>query len=316
MPKAGLYFFAVMTFLVTAPASASELLEALQREIRIDWLGEARPFSLNLYFARKESDAAYYVGTATELPGDPFHWENLIYARVTEAKGGKLKLEVLREEVGLRIVTELDPAGAPGSPIGPLDAARIRVTDEVYSSEPDGGTSIYWLNHEIIGSVETPGLLIQQAPLTSADPSRQILGSVTIRSAIEFDPCDGCEHGDQFFISDQQAGLTVNVVRAEFGRYFTRDCPGEPHRWLDFLLEKGVPFTYVGRITALTSDSWEGLFWTAVEGGTLFLGTAPSPEYELVPFLDSLDPKGEFIDYRDGVLTFLTPDAEEIQIEL
>lgn len=139
-------------------------------------------------------------------------------------------------------------------------------------------------------------------------------------SNIEYYPCDGCEHGDQFFISNEFA--TINVINMDFGDFYVPTCGEKLHPWLAQLFELEVPFMYYGTINAGSSDLWEGedSHWMA-DKGQLTIGT--KKENLVRRFLESLvtraalengeDPlkawdtvikNGRFISYQDGILTF------------
>lgn len=139
-------------------------------------------------------------------------------------------------------------------------------------------------------------------------------------SPIEYNPCDGCEHGDQFMISTKFA--TINVINMDFGDFYTPTCDEELHPWLQQIFSLNVPFMYYGTINAAVSDLWEGHgdHWMAAEG---ILSIGSKKENKVSRFLESMifraaqasgeDPlavwdkiieKGQFVAYENGILTF------------
>ncbi len=139
-------------------------------------------------------------------------------------------------------------------------------------------------------------------------------------SEIDYRACDGCEHGDQFFISTKYG--QINIVHQDFGTFYTPTCDEELHPWLAQLIELKVPFTYYGTIDASSSDLWEGTqdHWMAAKG-LLLIGTKKENQFarfmQLVIFkaaeslganplveYEKIIKNGKFVNYVDGVLNF------------
>lgn len=194
-------------------------------------------------------------------------------------------------------------------------------------------------------AIETPGNNSYHYQFTPKGPAKKIfvevksplLGKsnlvevITRTGPMDFNPCDGCEHGDQLVLKN------INVIAMDLGKYYEGDCEGKFHRLLAQLLvynsteEKdglSVPFTYKGNINFDTSDLVEDIdsLWNADEHGKLTIGTTSIP----VPrFIESMvykvaakmkkDPnaiwedvmdKGEFTTFSKNVLTFKYKDVE------
>lgn len=139
-------------------------------------------------------------------------------------------------------------------------------------------------------------------------------------SPIEYLACDGCEHGDQFFITSKFGD--INVVFQDFGALYTPTCDEELHPWLSKLIDLKVPFTYYGSIDASSPDLWEGLndHWMAAKGSLLigsknenvfsrfmqlliFKAAEAAGENPLAAYDDVIE-KGQFVDFKDNVLSF------------
>lgn len=153
---------------------------------------------------------------------------------------------------------------------------------------------------------------------------------VTRTGSLDFNPCDGCEHGDQMLVNG------INVVDLDFGAYYTADCSGTVHRLLGQLLEfdpnnenednngLAVPFTFKGLINLDSGDLIEDLdtMWVAdKKAGELFIGNTvniPMPRFldsmvykvaqqlnvEAHTIWDDVMEKGNFTSYKNNVLTF------------
>lgn len=194
-------------------------------------------------------------------------------------------------------------------------------------------------------SIQTPGNNSYHYQFTPKGPAKKIfvdvkaplLGKsnlvevITRTGPMEFNPCDGCEHGDQLVLKN------INVIAMDLGNYYEGDCEGKFHRLLSQLLvynsteEKdglSVPFTYKGNINFDMSDLVEDVdsLWNADDHGKLTIGTTSIP----VPrFIESMvykvaaktkkDPNaiwdevmdlGEFTSYSKNVLTFKFKNVE------
>ena len=143
--------------------------------------------------------------------------------------------------------------------------------------------------------------------------------------AMDFNPCDGCEHGDQLVLNN------VNVIGMELGNYYEGDCEGKFHRLLAQLLVYNttedkdglsVPFTYKGHLNFDMTDLVEDVdsLWNADDNGKLTIGTTtiPVPRFldsmvykvaekmkkEAHSIWDDVMEKGEFTSFTNNVLTF------------
>ncbi len=154
---------------------------------------------------------------------------------------------------------------------------------------------------------------------------------VTRTGTMEFNPCDGCEHGDQLVLNN------VNVISMDLGNYYEGDCEGKFHRLLAQLLvynsteEKdglSVPFTYKGNLNFDMTDLVEDVdsLWNANEHGKLTIGTTSIPVprfldsmvYEVAEKMkkeahaiwDDVMEKGEFTSFSKNVITFKYKNVE------
>ncbi len=278
----------------TAPAApaADARLDNVARviELRLQVAESEAPVSLTLHFAlAKRGEFFYWAALSTEGNTRPFYYESEVYARLTPKRGGGLQLVVLRPEPSLQMVFELASSRAKPRLVA---TERVRVGKPV--TLPDSQVT-YWAEAT---SVERLGadaatLLASGSWVTDRDGERA-LGEIQVTGELDFSPCDGCEHSDMILLS--QGKLSVDVAPLSLKGYHLEDCPGELHPWLEKLLELKVPFTYRGRLTSLTSNLWEGRFWSAVgDASQLSLGaTLKLPLVRTLDRLRSLDEKGKF----------------------
>lgn len=314
----GVLFGAVSS--LSFAADMDPRLIQLRREIKVkleergsDVKHSSRAFELSLYYSTMKDGRVYYqvqVEQPTRVDWPSAHNETDVVARVM-ARGEVLWLTVVR--AGERVLLHAPiPEGAVygtdlrGAKVSTIDGnpKELRLTS---SGQP------YWYKYKSRGAAEDRAVSLELlSDLFTDDQDRQALGTVRVTGKMDYRACDGCEHGDQFMLEDEYAYLsgqhdvTLNVVDVDWGSYYTAGCDdGTLHAWLTQLMELGVKFTYVGRITSLSPDLWEGDYWTAEKSGKLYVDN--DAKVELKDFLDKLPAKdGVFKSYdaETGIVVF------------
>jgi hypothetical protein len=246
------------------------------------------------FFTRVRGGKLYYWGIFSSR--QPFTYEGNVLLRLTE-KDGQVYLKAIRSDENLVLEGRFSRNTTEGSEVKDLVMSKAKLGKSL--ADKDG--VVYWYEHELEGATEKPVSLRSTGPVFTADKRLQALQPLTVTGTLDFSGCDGCEHGDQFMLTGADK-TAVNVVEVGFGRYHEVDCPGTPHAWLARLIELEIELTFVGQVTALSNDLWEGGFWTALKGGRLTFDRVG--KVGVVEFLDSLPRDGKFTSYRDGVLVF------------
>lgn len=286
------------------PATAADSrLKTLGLEIKLayfDWNWDNQPHNdrggfIDLYFATEKDGAVYYVSSSSGT-----------YAQFKET-AGSITLTLIDTDTKTMLSGVL-PHGlrAPMK----LSATRLHKarfledSSSQWSLEVAGYQQRYWADYEALDTIEKTPEIIFISDLQDRTFGSLGHGSKKVTGTLEFDPCDGCEHGDWLLVKAENDGpRKVDVLPLDIWKnYYTADCPGTPHPWLVQLMKLRVPVTYLGNVTHLDMKLWGGEKWTALSG-KITLGS--SEKIELVPFLDSLAGKnGRFISYVGEVLVF------------
>ncbi len=196
------------------------------------------------------------------------------------------------------------------------DALTQEMGSRTYSMEKNGFE--YYFINKLQGPISKTELKLSNIFAKTYFERIDSKGMYT--SELEYRACDGCEHGDQFFISSPYG--TINVVYQDFGSFYTPTCDEELNPWLSQLIELKVPFSYYGTIDASSPDYWEGTndHWMAGKG---FLLVGSKKENHLVRFMqlvvfrtaeafganplsayDDIIKNGKFVGFTDGALSF------------
>ncbi len=238
---------------------------------------------------------------------------------ITKATSTTFKVQILIEHDQL-ITFVVD-----GRTTGKIQAEKSKVTKGQTIQTQNSNSYHYQLT--AVGTAEKISVELKSPLLGKASISEIILRT----GAMEFNPCDGCEHGDQLVLSN------VNVIAMELGNYYEGDCSGTFQRLLAQLLvynpteEKdglSVPFTYRGSLNFDMTDLVEDVdsLWNAGDHGKLSIGTTtiPVPRFidsmvykvaekmkvEAHKIWDDVMEKGEFTSYRNNTLTFQYKNVE------
>lgn len=212
-----------------------------------------------------------------------------------------------------------------GRTIGKVQAENVKV--KAGQSIETRNNNSYHYDFTTVGPAEKIFVELKSPLLGKAN----IVEVVTRTGSMDFNPCDGCEHGDQLILN------SVNVIGMELGNYYEGDCEGKFHRLLAQLLvynsaeEKdglSVPFTYKGSLNFDMTDLVEDVdsLWNADEHGKLTIGTTtiPVPRFldsmvykvaekmkkEAHSIWDDVMEKGEFTTLSKNVLTFKYKNVE------
>lgn len=274
-------FFLILSALSLAQAQDSIIPQDMRNYSRVQ----------KIIFDGKEIDAGFMHHTYRAAHFVvPYDWDSFV--RITYKWEEKSYLVELLDRD--RIVTfSVQDGNASGEFKATVQAVKINQYEQ---TELGGGT--YWFSHTLIGDAsETTVTLVQ--PLMS---SRSISEEITVTGKMNFNPCDGCEHGDQFMIG------SVNTVKLDFGDYYIGDCEGTVHPILAQLLEElwddetstnvalGVPFTFKGLVNLNGSDMIEDTdsHWIADNRqGQVYIGN--TTKLPLRKFLDSIIFRTAFI---------------------
>ena len=189
------------------------------------------------------------------------------------------------------------------------------------------GNNSYHYDFKPMGAAEKITVELKSPLLGKAN----LVEVVTRTGSMDFNPCDGCEHGDQLVLNN------VNVIAMDLGNYYEGDCEGKFHRLMAQLLvynpteEKdglSVPFTYRGNLNFDMTDLVEDVdsMWNADDHGKLTIGTTniPVPRFidsmvykvaeklkvEAHKIWDDVMEKGEFTTLSKNVLAFKYKNVE------
>jgi hypothetical protein len=212
-----------------------------------------------------------------------------------------------------------------GKQTGKIEAQSVKVNAGPTIETP--GNNSYHYQLSTIGAYEKIAVELKSPLLGKAN----LVEVITRTGPMDFNACDGCEHGDQLILNN------VNVIAMELGNYYEGDCSGTFHRLLAQLLiynsteEKDglkVPFTYKGNLNFDMTDLVEDVdsLWNADAHGKLTIGTTdiPVPRFidsmvykvaekmkvEAHTIWDDVMDKGEFTAFSKNVLTFKYKNIE------
>ncbi|MES2526560.1 MAG: hypothetical protein V4598_05710 [Bdellovibrionota bacterium] len=245
-------------------------------------------------------------------------WDNIELSIIKET-ATTFKVQIFTED------DELITFVIDGRTTGKVAAEKVKV--KAGSSLETRGNNSYHYQFTNLGAPEKISVELKSPLLGKAN----LVEVVTRTGSMDFNPCDGCEHGDQLVLDN------VNVIEMELGTYYEGDCEGTFHRLLAQLLvynsaeEKdglSVPFTYKGSLNFDMTDLVEEVtgLWNADEHGKLTIGTTtiPVPRFldsmvykvaekmkvEAHKIWDDVMEKGEFTTLKNNVLTFKYKNVE------
>ncbi len=294
-------FILLLSLCVSLTSFAQELsiyesLKKLNRVVKLTVDGKALDFG----FKDGGGMEAFYAG-----PG----YENEIAMRVEgDYTKANLKVEIMIDDTVYSFPLE------SGLVTGTFKANKITIK-KIQERFTDNESHM-WNDYKTVKKLGTVDVVVK----TPFNGSKYINQVVTVTGPLKFNPCDGCEHGDQMMIK------TTNVVNStSFGSYYIEGCEGEvfPLLMQLFAHELSVPFTYKGLINMDVKDYYEdvGSMWMGTKAGQIFVG--PTTKLPLSRFLDSLVVRtavllkleshkiwddvvknGKFIGYANDVLTF------------
>ena len=155
----------------------------------------------------------------------------------------------------------------------------IKLNQYLDSFLVDGGERITYKMFETLETPPTTTIQINGS-MFSNNKKSTFSGLMKTTSPANFYACDGCEHSDQLFVGK------VNTIAIDFDKYYEEDCGGSFHPFFETLLDMEIPMTFEGQVTSISSDLWEGDFWSATPDGKLYLGK--TKKILLIEFLNSL----------------------------
>ena len=238
---------------------------------------------------------------------------------ISKATASTFKVQILIEH------DELITFVVDGRTTGTIQAEQVQVN--AGQAVETRGNNSYHYQFTAIGSPKKISVELKSPLLGKAN----LVEVVTRTGPMDFNPCDGCEHGDQLVLNN------VNVIGMDLGNYYEGDCEGRFHRLLAQLLVYNstddkdglsVPFTYKGQLNFDMTDLVEDVdsLWNADENGKLTIGTTPIPVPRFIDSMvykvaekmkkeahviwDDVMEKGEFTSFNNNVLTFKYKNVE------
>ena len=140
-----------------------------------------------------------------------WYYEGETFARISAQAGGRMTMEILRPSVDQLTTLVI---GADGSVRG-VTSRKIK---QGKAREFDGMVP-YWYETEDVAGDTGEATFAFKRSLHARRAGDRILSPARAMGMLDFNPCDGCEHGDQFLIEDKARKMTVNVVEIGFGSY-------------------------------------------------------------------------------------------------
>jgi len=228
-------------------------------------------------------------------------------AEFTPREDGSVQIRVLRPTKRLVYTFFLG-----STDLNVLSTAVIEFQKAGTDMEDSDSGAVYWVKFSgAARPLDTAVRLNLKTSLWTDQRGQQALGEIRATGPLTYSACDGCEHGDKLMVTNRLTGLEVNVAYLPLAPYYVLDCEGQVHRWLTQLMDLGVPFTFVGRISALTTDLRDDGHWVAAPSGKLYIGTEAKPEHELSAFFAKLPwTDGDFDRYSGGQVGFSAGGGE------
>jgi hypothetical protein len=238
---------------------------------------------------------------------------------IRKSTGSAYRVQILTDN------NELISFVVGGYTTGMVQAEKFKVNTGPRIDTPNNNSYHYQFN--TVGAPEMISIELKSPLLGKAN----LVEVVNRTGPMDFNPCDGCEHGDQLVLEN------VNVIGMDLGNYYEGDCSGTFQRLMAQLLvynsaeEKdglSVPFTYKGALNFDMTDLVEDVdsLWNADDQGKLTIGTTTIPVprfidsmvYEVAAKMkveahtiwDEVMEKGEFTSFKNNVLTFKYKNVE------
>lgn len=303
-------FALILALALTSFSSFAQIATSLKKELH--GLNRAQ----RIVIENEQHDFGFMTGYQTAQYKSAY---DNIEMSITKASSTTYKVQILVEH------DELITFVVDGRTTGKVPAEHVQVNAGPRLETRNLNT--YHYQFTTIGAAK-PIFVELKSPLLGKE---NVVEVVTRTGSMDFNPCDGCEHGDQLVLNN------VNVIGMDLGTYYEGDCEGKFHRLLAQLLvynsaeEKdglSVPFTYKGNLNFDMTDLVEDVdsLWNADVNGKLTIGTTtiPVPRFldsmvykvaeklkkEAHSIWDDVMEKGEFTSFKNNVLTFKYKNVE------
>lgn len=267
----------IFSLILSCQIFANERLSNLKRQITV--VGSDGK-SFELYYAKKFENKVLYVS----------FWQDYDMAAVeiSENREGDIVLSLFSDDYGYG---ELNNPGvhykfnmgtwvAKNQSSIKFQADHIDLENTIESILYEENLQVNYKKKEELKTPLIDSITIS-GDMFASNKEDRIKSDIRTNGIMTFSPCDGCEHSDQLWIG------SVNAINIDLGDYYEEDCSGTFHIFFETLLNLEVPMTFMGQVSSVTQDLWEGDFWTATNDGRIYLGD--STNLLLVSFMDSLE---------------------------
>lgn len=274
------FLFLSLSLPVHAQSKAESLARVLHfkvkgaQEVRENRAPVMKPMAakLDLFFTYQDKDQVYYQGSLSAAGSESFSAR--VRAKINKLTGDTWNMTVVLFDESEVFRVKLKDSTVFGDVLTFSERSKVKVESDVVV--PGTEQLAYWNKWDTQEEIGGKYPLEVEALSTVFNTRRGqwIGGDYESSGTLELNPCDGCEHGDQLFIKEGGAELDVNVIdiiEKDYPDFYTADCAGEFHAWIEQFIKLNVPVTFSGKVSSLTWDVWEENFWVATSG-KLFLG--------------------------------------------